>query len=184
MIKLSAFNFITLNGFLNGPEGDISWHRHGEEENQYAVEAMQSDSILLFGRKTYDLMAGYWPSPMALENDPIVAREMNNAKKLVITTTLKTTSWTNTQIINSDVVNSIKKLKESSKNDITILGSGSIVSLLSEHGLIDEYQIMIDPVAIGSGTPIFQGIKQILNLKLINTKSFNSGVVLLSYIPW
>jgi hypothetical protein len=73
MKKITAFNFITLNGFLNDVDGDISWHRHGVEENQFAAESLQSGNTLLFGRNTYEMMAGYWPTPMAMQNDPDVA---------------------------------------------------------------------------------------------------------------
>lgn len=181
MRKLTAFNFITLNGFLNDPEGDISWHRHGEEENQFAAESMQSGNTLLFGRKTYEMMASYWPTPMALQNDPVVAQAMNNANKIVISGTLKNALWANTTIIHGNIVDEIKRLKAASDNDITLLGSGSILTLLTENKLIDEYQIMIDPVAIGAGTPIFNRIKIPLQLKLAKVNSFKSGVVLLSY---
>lgn len=183
MKKITAFNFITLNGFLNDVDGDISWHRHGVEENQFAAESLQSGNTLLFGRNTYEMMAGYWPTPMAMQNDPDVAEGMNNAEKIVISRTLKKADWKNTKVISDNVIQEIKHLKILPGNDITILGSGSIVSLLAKNDLIDEYQIMIDPVAIGSGTPLFKGIRQTLNLELIQVKAFKSGTVLLSYKP-
>lgn len=183
MKKLSVFNFITLNGYLNGTEGDISWHRHGVEENQYAAKSLQSGNTLLFGRKTYELMANYWPTPMAMQNDPVIAKGMNNADKIVFSRTLKKTDWKNTKVISDDIVNEIKRLKKLPGNDLTLLGSGSILTLFAENGLIDEYQIMVDPVAIGSGTSIFHGIHQALNLQLTNVKTFKSGVILLSYMP-
>lgn len=183
MRELSTFNFITLNGFLNDHAGDISWHRHGVEENQYAAESLQSGNTLLFGRKTYEMMAGYWPTEMAKQNDPTVAEGMNNADKIVISRTLKKTEWKNTTILNGDVVNEITRLKKLPGNNITLLGSGSILTLLAENGLIDEYLIMIDPVAIGAGSTMFNGIKQPLNLQLTEVKSFKSGVVLLTYKP-
>jgi dihydrofolate reductase len=183
MRKISSFNFITINGYLNGPGGDISWHRHGAEENQFAADGLQSGNTLLFGRITYEMMAAYWPTPMAMENDPIVAEGMNDADKIVISATLKNAIWKNTKIISHDVVNNVKNLKAQPGSDITILGSGSIVSLFAENGLIDEYLIMIDPVAIGAGNALFHGIKQTLNLKLTDVKTFKSGVVLLSYKP-
>lgn len=183
MRKLSAFNFITLNGFLCDDDGDISWHRHGEEENQYAAQSLQSGNTLLFGRITYEMMAGYWPTPMARQNDPVVAEGMNNASKIVVSRTLKKTGWGNTVIISENVVDEIKRLKELNGNDITLLGSGSILTLLSDNGLIDEFQVMIDPVAISSGTSVFNKINRPLNLKLIDVKSFKSGVVHLTYRP-
>jgi dihydrofolate reductase len=188
MTKINSFAFVTLNGFLYGKGGDISWHRHGAEENQYAADKMASGSTLLFGRKTYEMMASYWPTPEAARNDAIVAEGMNRARKLVVSTTLNNTDpivsgWGNTTILSLNAVAEITRMKESSVNDITILGSGSIVTLLAEKDLIDEFQIMIDPVVIGSGTPIFNQIKTTLNLKLTNVRKFTSGVVLLSYKP-
>jgi dihydrofolate reductase len=183
MRKISAFNFITLNGYLHGPEGDISWHRHGPEENQFATDSMKAGNTLLFGRKTYEMMAGYWPSPMAIENDREVAESMNNADKIVVTRTLKKADWNNTRILNGDLVTGINQLKASPGNDITLLGSGSILTQLAENGLIDEYLLMIDPVAIGTGTPIFDQIRSVLNLKLTQVKAFKSGIVLLGYVP-
>jgi len=181
MRTLSAFNFITLNGFLSSIDDDISWHKHGEEENQYASESLKSGNILLFGRRTYEMMAGYWPTPMAMQNDPTVAGGMNNAEKIVFSKTLKTASWKNTKILAEGIAEKVSKLKQTTGNNLTLLGSGSIVSHFAEHGLIDEFQIMIDPVAIGEGIPIFKGIKHPLDLKLTNMRTFKSGVVLLSY---
>ena len=183
MKRLTVFEFITLNGFLSGPGGDIGWHRHGQEENQFAADRLQSGNTLLFGRKTYEMMAGFWPTPMAMESDPTVARYMNSAKKIVVSRSLKKAIWENTTIISHQVMDQIRRLKETSLHDITILGSGNLVTQLAEAGLIDEYQIMIDPVAIGSGTPLFQNISQTLNLNLTGVKAFKSGVVLLSYVP-
>src|ERR1041385_3274587 len=184
MRKLSVFNFVTLNGYFKGANGDISWHRHGTEENEYAAESLESESTLLFGRVTYEMMASYWPTPIAIKNDPIVAEEMNNAEKIVFSRTLKNAEWNNTSIMKDNIVEAIKKMKsDSSKTakDMTILGSGSIVCQFAEHGLIDEYQFMVDPVVIGNGTPIFSNIKNKLDLKLTSTKIFKSGVVLLCY---
>jgi dihydrofolate reductase len=180
MGKLSVFNFITLNGFYKGPAGDISWHKHDEEGGKMSEDNLQSNNILLFGRVTYEMMAGFWPSPMAHETFPAVAEGMNNAEKIVFSKTMEKAGWKNTKLIKSNIVNEIKKMKTAGK-DMTILGSGSIVSLFAEHGLIDNYQFMLDPTAIGNGTPIFKGISEQLNLKLTDTKIFKSGSILLSY---
>jgi dihydrofolate reductase len=156
MRKLTSFTFITLNGFLHDAHGDISWHNHGAEENQYAAESLKAGNILLFGRKTWEIMASYWPTPMAIENDPTVAAGMNNAEKLVFSTSLKVAAWENTTIVNGDIIAKIGLLKQTSGNNLTLLGSGNILSQFAANGLIDEYLIMIDPVAIGSGIPIFK----------------------------
>jgi dihydrofolate reductase len=183
MRKLSAFIFTTLNGFFEAPKGDISWHKHGKEENSYAVESLKAGNTLLFGRVTYQMMAGYWPTPMALKNDPIVARGINKADKIVFSKTLKKAEWNNTRIISGNIIEEIKKLKKLPGNNMTLMSSGSILTQFAEQGLIDEYQIMVDPVAAGIGTTIFKGIKHKLNLKLITTRTFKSGVVLFCYKP-
>jgi dihydrofolate reductase len=183
MRKLTVFNFLTLNGFYKGPDEDISWHVHGSEEAEFAAEGAQSESVLLFGRKTYEMMAGYWPTPEAHKNAPAVADGMNKSEKIVFSKTLKKVGWNNSKLMKGDLAEEVKKMKQSPGNDITILGSGSIVGQLAEEGLIDVYQFMVDPVVLGDGTPIFQGIKRKLNLKLVNSKAFKSGVVLQVYEP-
>ncbi len=183
MRKLSAFIFITLNGCYKGPGGDIGWHRHGEEEGEYSAESLRDENTLIFGRVTYDMMASFWPTPAAAESMPRVAEGMNKAEKIVFSKTLQKADWENTRIISEDMVEEVKRLKGFPGNNMTILGSGSIVTQLAEHGLIDHYEIMIDPVAIANGTSLFQGITRNLDLKLISVRTFKSGVVLLSYEP-
>jgi dihydrofolate reductase len=183
MRKVNVFNFITLNGCYKGPKGDISWHRHGAEENEYATDSLSSESTLLFGRVTYQMMASYWPTPIAIKNDPIAAEGMNNSDKIVFSRTLKNVEWNNTRLVKDNIAEEIRKMKQMPGKDMTILGSGSIVTQFAEQGLIDEYQIMVDPVVIGDGTPIFKDIKHKLDLKLTMTRTFKSGVVLLCYQP-
>jgi dihydrofolate reductase len=184
MRKLVAFNFITLDGYFEGPEkGDISWHKHGKEENEFSAKMLTLESTLLFGRVTYDLMAGYWPTTYAIKNDPIVAEGMNKADKIVFSRTLRKAEWNNTMVVKGNIGEEIEKLKQMSGKDMTLLGSGSIINQFTELGMIDEYQIMIDPVVIGRGTPIFRNIRNQMDLKLIETNIFKSGVVLLIYRP-
>lgn len=183
MRKLSVFNFITLNGYYKGPNEDTSWHKHGAEENEYAAEGAGSGSILLFGRVTYEMMAGFWPTPEAQKMFPQVAAGMNNADKIVFSSTLKKAAWKNTRLVSSNITDEIKKMKQTSGKDMTLLGSGSILTQFAEEGLIDEYQFMVDPVALGDGTPIFRNIKHNIDLKLTTTRTFKSGVVLLCYEP-
>jgi dihydrofolate reductase len=185
MGKLNVFNFVTLNGYFKGPNGDISWHKHGtgSDEVEFAEEGAGSDSILLFGRVTYEMMAGYWPSPEAKKNAPKVAEGMNNSEKYVFSRSMKKADWTNTTIIKENISDAVLKLKKTATKDITILGSGSIVTQLAESNLIDSYQFMMDPLAIGEGTSIFHGIKKPLKLKLSSTRTFKSGVILLDYEP-
>lgn len=181
MRKLGVFNFITLNGFYAGIGGDISWHPHTQEGNDFAIESQKSGSTLLFGRVTYQLMASYWPTPMAAQNNPAVAENMNKAQKIVFSRTLHKADWQNTILIKDSIVDAIRKLKQEPGSDLTILGSGSIVNLFAEHGLIDSYSYMVDPVALGAGSQILTGLTKPLNLKLTGTRIFKNGSVLLNY---
>jgi len=186
MGKLLVFNFVTLNGFFKGPGEDISWHKNqpeDQEKSAYGLEGANSGGILLFGRVTYTMMASFWPSPEAKKLMPAIAEGMNKSEKIVFSRTMKKADWNNTRVVKDNMIEEIKKLKKTSDKGMCILGSGSITNQLAEAGLIDEYQFMVDPVAIGEGTPLFNGIGQKLELKLTGTKSFKSGVVLLTYQP-
>jgi dihydrofolate reductase len=130
------------------------------------------------------MMAGYWPTPQAIKDNPGVAEGMNKADKIVFSRTLKKADWNNTRLVRDDIVEEVKKMKLTPGKDMTLLGSGSILTQLAEQGLIDEYQIMVDPVVLGEGTPIMKGLKRTLDLKLAWTRTFKSGVVLLCYRPF
>ena len=183
MRRLSVFNLVSLDGYFKGPNGDIGWHSVGEEQTDFAVEAAGAGGPLLFGRVTYELMAGYWPAPLALENDPILAARMNSAPKVVFSRTLTKAEWNNTRLVKDNIIEEMRNLKRQPGKDMTILGSGSIVTQFAEQGLIDEYQVLVNPVALGDGTPLFKGMKKRLNLKLLNTRTFRNGNVLLTYEP-
>lgn len=183
MGMLSSFQFLTLNGYFKGPGNDISWHQHGDEESDFAAEGAQSGSILLFGRITYEMMASFWPTPEARQTMPEVAEGMNKSEKIVFSRTLQKAEWNNTRIIRDNIEAEVKKLKKESGKDLTILGSGSILTQLAAAGLVDVYQVMIDPVALGDGTPYLSGLPHKLDLQLTETRAFKSGVVLLSYQP-
>ena len=183
MGKLGVFMLVTLDGYYEGPKRDISWHQHDKEGSEFAMEGLKSGSTLLFGRVTYELMASYWPTDHAISNDPVVAMGMNNADKIVVSRTLKKAEWNNTRLVKENIAEEIRKLKQAPGKNITLLGSGSILTQLAHQGLIDEYQFMIVPVVLGDGTPIFKGLKDRINLKLTSTRSFKNGNVLVCYQP-
>jgi dihydrofolate reductase len=174
---------MTLDGYFAGRDGDISWHNVDEEFQELAKEASNSGNTLLFGRVTYELMERYWPTPEAIKNDPIVAAGMNKAEKIVFSRTLDKADWNNTRLVKDDMVAEVKKLKQQSGKDLTVLGSGSIVSQLAQEGLIDEYDILLNPVVLGKGKTMFEGIKDKLSLKLTKTRTFGNGNILLCYVP-
>jgi len=183
MSQLTSFTFISLDGYYKGQYEDISWHQHGGEEAAYSKEGLKTKNTLLFGRVTYEMMAGFWPTQMAMDMDAEVATGMNNANKIVFSRTMQKADWQNTTIIKDDIITKMKQLKRADGNNMTLLGSGNILTQFADHNLIDEYLVMIDPIAIGEGTSIFKGLQNKLKLKLTSTRTFNSGVVLLSYEP-
>ncbi|WP_431213494.1 dihydrofolate reductase family protein [Puia sp. P3] len=183
MRTLNVFNFITLNGFFQAPGGDISWHRHDGEVSKFSDENSQRGSTLLFGRVTYQMMAAFWPTEMGKQRAPVTADGMNKSEKIVFSKTLKKADWQNTTLIKDDLVTTVRRLKTQEGSPMTILGSGSIVSQLTEAGLIDTYSFLIDPVALGDGTPVFKGITNKLDLELTSSHVFKSGIIHVTYTP-
>ena len=183
MRKLFVFNLVTLDGYFEGPNREIDWHNVNAEFNDYAIDMLNSVDVLIFGRVTYELMASFWPTPDAIKNDPIVAEKMNTLPKIVFSRTLEKADWYNTRLVKADIEEEIKKIKKQSGRDIALLGSGSILSQFARQGLIDEYRIMVNPVVLGNGKPLFEGIKDRLNLILTKTRTFDNGNVLLYYQP-
>lgn len=181
---ITAFNFLTLNGYFKGLDEDISWHHHGEEGAKYSQKQLEANNILLFGRKTYEMMFSFWTSTFAFESFPVVAKRMNESEKILISDTLNEAKWKNTSLLEGNLISEIRKLKTTEGKDITILGSGTIINQLSEEGLIDKYEFLIDPVVIGRGISIFHNINKNLNLTLIESKVFaDNGGILLTFKP-
>jgi dihydrofolate reductase len=183
MRKLFVFNLVSLDGFFAGPDGELDWHNVDAEFNEYAISMLDSVDTLLFGRVTYDLMAGYWPTPEGVKDDPLVAQRMNDLSKVVFSRTMDKAGWRNTRLVMDNIVDEIKNLKKQSGKDMVILSSGTIVSQFAQSGLIDEYRFMVNPIVLGSGKPMFQDLKDRLPLKLLKTWTFRSGNVLLTYKP-
>jgi dihydrofolate reductase len=182
MPKVIAFNNVTLDGYFVGPNGDMSWARNDDPEwNQFVIDNAMPEGKLLFGRITYELMTMYWPTPQAAKNDPILADRMNSLSKVVFSTTLDEPSWANTRLVTGNIEDEVKRLKAGPGNDMAILGSGSIVAQLTKAGLIDGYQVVVHPIAIGAGRTMFEGIDNPVPLTRTNTRTFQNGNVLLSY---
>jgi dihydrofolate reductase len=182
MGKLSVFNFITLDGYYKGANEDISWHMHGNDENKFAAENLKAGNTLIFGRVTYEMMAGFWPTPAGKALSPEVADGMNRVEKIVFSRTLKKPTWNNSRVVSEDIVGEIKKLKAAGKN-MTILGSGTIMTQLSQAGLIDDFQFLLNPVILGKGTSIFEGIDHKITLKLTGSEKLKNGLLILNYQP-
>ena len=184
MRRLIVFNQVSLDGFFTDKNNDMSWaHRQDPEWNAFTAENASGGAELVFGRITYDMMASYWPTPQAFESNPAVAEAMNELPKVVFSRSLDRAGWKNTQLIQSDIAGEVRKMKQQPGMDLLIMGSGSIVSQLTDAGLIDQYQVVVNPIVLGGGRTMFDGVRNRMNLKLERTRSFHNGNVVLWYVP-
>ncbi len=182
MRKLSVFNQVSLDGFFVDKNGDMSWaHKDDHEWRAFTTENASGDAALVFGRITYEMMAGYWPTPQAQEAFPAVAERMNNLPKIVFSKTLGKPAWRNTTRIAGDIVDAMRKLKAKPGPDMVIMGSGTIVSQFTDARLIDEYQIVVNAIVLGAGRTMFSGVRQRIGLELKKTRAFDNGNVVLWY---
>ena len=183
MRKVLFFMLTTLDGFFEGPNQDISWHNVDEEFNTFATEQLAEVDTLLFGRVTYEGMASYWPTPEAIASDPAVAGAMNAIRKIVFSRTLDKADWHNSRLIKDNVAEEVLKLKQQPGKDLIIFGSSNLAASFTEMGLVDEYRIMVTPVVLGEGTPLFKGLRERVKFKLLKTRTFGNGNVLHYYAP-
>ncbi len=183
MRRVLFFMMVSLDGYFEGDNRDISWHNVDNEFNDFAIAQLDEVDTLLFGRVTYEMMASYWPTPQARSNDPVVAEKMNGTAKIVFSHTLPDAGWENTRLVKGDFAAEVSRLKALPGKDMIIFGSSDLAVSFIEHGLLDECRIMINPVVLGSGKPLFRGIHDRLRLALLKTKDFHSGNVLLYYQP-
>ena len=184
MSKIIVFNQVSLDGYFVDINGDMSWaHKQDAEWNAFVADNAKGDATLLFGRITYELMASFWPTPAAIESMPTVAEQMNSLPKVVFSRTLDKASWNNTTLVKGDLAAEIRKMKQEPGTDMVIMGSGTIVSQLAQEGLIDEYEIALNPIVLGKGRTMFDGVKEKQSLKLTKTRAFANGNVFLCYEP-
>jgi len=186
MRKLIMFNSVSLDGYFTGDDSDMSWAHKAPDDtewNTFVSGNARGGGALLLGRVTYEMMASFWPTPMAGKMMPAVARGMNRMTKLVFSRTLKKPAWQNTRLVKGDLVAAVQKLKRSRGPGIAILGSGSLVAQLAPAGLIDEYQLVVCPIVLGSGRTLFEGVNPPLHLRQTGSRSFANGSVVLTYRP-
>jgi len=181
--KVLLFMMISLDGYYEGPGGDIYWHNVDGEFNEFAIEQIDTVDTLLFGRATYEMMAGYWPSPQARKDDPVVAGKMNAYNKIVFSNSLTAVDWENTRLVSGDAIQELAQLKEQTGKDMIIFGSSDLSTSLAAAGLIDEFRVMVNPVLLGSGKALLQGLPEQVPLKLVDIRTFRNGNVLLFYRP-
>ena len=181
--------FVTLDGIIEAPGFDE--HRSGrnawalrfqtdEDEVFNKGQAMSADAFLL-GRRTWQIWAAFWPTQTA--GDQELTDQMNNIPKYVVSTTLKRADWNNTTIISGDIAARVAKLKEQPGGDMLVYGSPDLVDELLRHQLVDEYRLLVYPVILGSGKRLFRDRIDTHYLRLVESRTFPSGVVLLRYVP-
>jgi dihydrofolate reductase len=185
MRRLTMFNSVSADGYFTDANGDMSWaHKDDPEFNDFtASNAKGGEGTLLFGRVTYEMMKSFWPTPEAAKAFPDVAKGMNQMPKVVFSRSMEAATWQNTKLVKDDPVAAVEKMKQESGSDMVIMGSGTIVALLAGAGLVDEYQLVVVPIVLGGGRTLFEGIKQRLQLKLVNERRFKNGNVLVCYQP-
>lgn len=186
MRRLTVFNSITLDGYFTGPDGDLSWAHRPDDDGEWSsfvAGNASSGGVLMFGRITYDMMASFWPTPAALKQQPVVAERMNAMQKVVFSRTMDRASWKNTTLVKENIVSAVRRMKGERGDDMVILGSGSIVAQLAPEGVIDEYQLVVIPIALGKGRTMFEGMREPVKLSPTKTRAFRNGNVVLSYEP-
>jgi dihydrofolate reductase len=193
--RIAMFNWMTADGFFTAADGNLDWVVPDDEQTKAAVQSMPNADTLLLGRKTYEMFAAFWPQALddsGTSPDPhhpgkrsadqhAMAVWMNQATKLVFSRTLQETTWQNSRIVREFDAREIETMKRQPGKDIMVLGSGSIVSQLTQHGLIDEYQFGVCPVLLGSGRSLLRDVSKKTKLKLAEARKLPSGNVMLHY---
>lgn len=187
MRKIVVFNLITIDGYFAGEDGDISWHNVDDEFNKFAIEQTQQFGGIIFGKTTYKIFEDFWQKalkdPKTSDDDRKIAQIIDDMWKIVFSKSLKEVAWKNSKLYDDIDPSEVKKWKEYQGPDLAIFGSGTIVQQFTNLGLVDEYRLLVNPLVLGKGKPMFANMKDKVNLKLTNTRSFKNGNILLTYVP-
>ena len=180
MRKIFVFMNISIDGYVETPGHDLSW-AHGGDSDPFASEQGHEVETILFGRRTYEMMSSFWPTPQAAQMAPETARFMNEKQKFVASHSVFDPGWKDVTVLAGDVVGEVRKLKERPGNTIAIFGSNTLSASLVDARLIDEFQIMVNPVVLGEGTSVFRGLAEKAELRLVEAQKMAWGGVLLTY---
>jgi len=183
--KVISLMHVSLDGFTAGPNGELEWAIVDEEGYKDVADLLTTVDTALYGRTTYQMMEGYWPSvpanPSSTADELHHAHWVENVDKIVFSRTLDSVTWNNTRLVKENIAAEIEKLKHLPGEDMMIFGSPSIVHTLTQHGVIDEYRINLNPIVLGDGIPLFKDIKGSIALELLQARTYRSGVVGLHY---
>ena len=185
MRKVILMMQVSLDGFFEGPEHDLSWHRVDDELHRHFNDELRTMGAFLDGRVTYELMADFWPTADEDPSSPSPMTEFagiwRDMPKIVYSRTLASAGW-NTEVVRDVVAEDIARLREQPGGDLA-LGGANLAASFRRLGLIDEYRIYVHPVLIGRGTPLFHAADAMTPLRLLESRAFGNGVVLLKYAP-
>lgn len=180
---LASFIFISVDGFYEGPNGELDWPNADAEFNDFAAQQLDEADAIGFGRATYEHMAAYWPTEQAMINDPGMTTRMNDKEKLVFSTTLTDAAWPGTTVVRGRAIKHLEELKAAPGKEVLIIGSAHLTADLARAGVLDELRIMIFPIVLGQGRSLFEDLRSRLSLTLLRVRQFDSGNLLLTYCP-
>ena len=175
---------VSLDGFIEDADKNIEWHVWDGEMSEYMIRFFNRVDTLLFGRVTYQLMADFWPTSLADTEDPAIAERMNSLPKIVFSKTLNNAPWAdwgNVTLVKNNIKEEMTAIKHQPGKDLVLFGGSDLATSFFHEELIDELQIIVNPIILGSGTPLFQDIKDPLKLDLIETLTMGSGNIILNY---
>jgi dihydrofolate reductase len=185
MGNIVLFMHQSLDGFAAGLNGEMNWIHVDDEIFDFGGERIAKTNTALYGRVTFQLMESYWPTaadaPNASKHDKEHSAWYKTARKVVLSNTLNEAEFTNTTVIGKDYAAALRKLKEETTGEILLFGSPTAAHSLLAENLIDECRLLVNPILLGEGIPVFKDIKETQRLKLLNTHVFSSGVVCLQY---
>jgi len=181
MAKLIVSMMVSLDGFIEGPNKELDWHVFDDEMEAFMLKFFDGIGTLLFGRVNYQLMEQYWPSGNAKDDQPRIAAFMNELPKIVYSKTLTDVQWQNARLGAKDIRTEVEELKKESAKNLVVFGGANIVHHLIDLNLIDEFQMIINPIILGGGTPFFKEPTKMAKLDLISSRQMACGNVVLTY---
>jgi dihydrofolate reductase len=183
MRTLASFIFISVDGFYEGPNGELDWSNVDAEFNDFAVRQLDAADTLGFGRATYEHMAAHWPTEQAKANDPAITCRMNDKEKLVFSRTLTDACWSRTTVVRGEAAEHIRTIKAVAGKELLVIGSAHLTANLAQAGLLDELRVMICPIVLGQGRSLFEDLRGRVSLTLLRVRQFDSGNLVLTYRP-
>jgi dihydrofolate reductase len=183
MRTLASFIFTSLDGFYEGPNGELDWPVIDDEFDDFAVRQLDEADLVGFGGATYEHMAAYWPTEQAMANDPAITSRLNEKEKLVFSTALTDASWSGTTVVRGEATEHVPAIKAAAGKDLLVIGSAHLTASLAQAGVLDELRIMVCPIVLGQGRSLFEDLKDRISLTLLDVRQFDSGNVVLIYRP-